>query len=241
LIESIQALLRLQDIDLCIEAAQAEVDQIPSQRESALADRSQADAQASASTEELQGHEQLHRQREAELNDVEVLLEKLDAQLYEITSQQALAALQHEVATARQHKSEHEDAILELLDQVDVARDALVRAEANQREVATSTDAAEQARAEREPVLATQLGLLAEARVERQAGLESGVIEAYDAARWKRLPAVIFIDARSCPSCRIMVAPQRLVDLRNVTKLVTCGSCGCILYGEKVRQAEQAG
>jgi predicted nucleic acid-binding Zn-ribbon protein len=241
LIESIQALLRLQEIDLCIEAARREGEQLPIQRQTALGERGREEAVAAAAAEELQSHEQSQRQLESELRDVEVLLEKLDAQLYEITSQQALEALQHELAHARTRKSEHEDAILELMEQIDVARDVLARAETDQREGVAAGEAAEQVRAEREQELEVELKRLEESRGGRLGELEAGLIGAYDHARRNRLPAVVFVTERSCPSCRIMISPQSLVDLRTAKTLVTCGSCSCILDGDKVQQAEHAG
>ncbi len=241
MIESIQALLRLQEVDLCLEAARREADQLSPQREAAAAERTREEAAAVEAAEDLRCQEQHRRQLESELSEVEAVLEKLDRQLYEITSKHALDALQHEQANARQRKSKHEDAILELMEKIDLGRDVLAGAESGQRDGAVSGATAEEARAERERVLALQMERLEQARRDRLGGLDARLIGAYDNARRKRLPAVAFIEAKSCPSCRIMVAPQRLVDLRSATKLVTCGSCGCILYGDKVLQAEQRG
>ena len=241
MIESIQALLRLQEIDLCLEASRSEADQFPIQRQAAAAERSREEAEAVAAAEELRREEQRQRELDSELRDVEALLEKLDAQLYEITSKQALDALQHEQTNARERKSGHEDLILELLEKIDLAREVLARAERDQGQGAAAREADEQLRAQREQVLGEQMARLDDARRERTAGLDANLIAAYDFARRKRLPAVIFAESKACPRCRIMIAPQRRVDLRTAKSLVTCGSCGCILYGDKIQQAEQAG
>ena len=240
MIESIQALLRLQEVDLRLAAAREESERLPSERQAAAAERVRESAEVAVASEVLTREEQRHRQLELELGDVEALLEKLGLQLYEITSKQALEALESEVARARERKSSHEDAILDLLEKIDVARDELSRARASQTEGEKAGEASEANRIVREPELEEEIAGLEQTRRERAEGVDATAVAAYDHARRRRLPALVFVDTKSCPQCRIVIAPQRLLELRTARTLVNCGSCGRILYGDKVQQAEQS-
>lgn len=240
MIESIQALLRLQEVDLRLAAAREESERFPSERQLAAAERAREAAEVAAANEVLTREEQRQRHLELELRDVEALLEKLGSQLYEVTSKLALEALESETARAREHKSSHEDAILELLEEIDTARDALRDARAREEQGREAGEANEASRIARERELEEEVAGLEQTRCERAEAVDAAAVDAYDHARRRQLPALVFVEAKSCPLCRMVIAPQRLLDLRSAKSLVTCGSCGRIFYGEKVQQAEQS-
>ncbi len=157
-----------------------------------------------------------------------------------MTSKQALTALEHELARAREQKSSHEDQILELLEAIDAAEVAVEQAERDQREGEAARADGEAEMATRETELAQKIEDLRAGRADRTIGLDAALLQDYEAARRKRLPALAYAETKSCPVCRMVIPPQRLVELREVRKLVDCVSCGRILYGEKVRDAELA-
>ena len=234
------ALLRVQELDLQIQAATDEVTSFAPRRADAVSARAlQADAVATG-TADLTEKAGRHRLLESELRDVETLLERLSKQLYEVTSKQALTALEHELTRARELQSSHEDDILELLETIDVAEAATGQAEQEQREGEAARVDGEAAMVARETELAQKIESLRAGRADRTTGLDAALLQDYEEARRKRLPALAYAETKSCPVCRMVIPPQRLVELREVRKLVDCVSCGRILYGEKVRDAELA-
>jgi len=240
LIEAIQSLLRLQEIDLQLHAAREELASFPLLRAAAAAERAKELASVEAAEQVVADEERKHRALESELNDVEAVLERLGTQLYEVTSKHALEALQNELDRSNGVKSEKEDLILALLEEIDAASQAVAAARQAARDGEASGAAEEAARTERERALEAEVERLEGIRSERETGLDAPVVRAYDGARRKRLPAVVFVETKVCPVCQMAIGPQKWIELTRADALVHCGTCDRILYGDKVAQAEQA-
>lgn len=241
MIEAIQLLLRLQEIDLQLHAANEELQSFPPLRAAALSQRADERAAVAAAQQSVAELERQQRTLDTELRDVEAVLEKLNVQLYEVTSKQALDALQSELDRAGATKSEHEDQILDLLEKIDSGSAAVEAAQRAASEGLAQGAVEEAAYAKREQELAEEITRLSGMRGDRETGLEAKVIRAYDGARRKRLPAVVYADAKRCPVCRMAISPQKWIELSVATTLVHCGTCDRILYGDKVSAAEGLG
>jgi predicted nucleic acid-binding Zn-ribbon protein len=238
LIEAIQSLLRLQEIDLQLHAANEELESFPPLRVAAAAQRASELADIATAEQFVADQERQHRALETELGDVEAVLEKLNVQLYEVTSKQALEAIQNELDRAGAKQSLHEDLILDLLEKIDSGNADIEAAQGVAHEGEAQGAVEEAAYAKREKELADEVARLTLLRVDRATGLDPKVIRAYDASRRKRLPAVVFAEAKQCPVCQMVISPQKWIDLAVANALVNCGSCDRILYGEKVAKAE---
>jgi predicted nucleic acid-binding Zn-ribbon protein len=238
LIEKIQRLLQLQEIDLQLHDAVLEVASFEPARTAAVSQRAAERAAIAVAEEVLSAAELRHRVLEGDLGAVEALLEKLNAQLYEVTSKTAFDALQSELSRSGSQKSDQEDRILELLDEVDTATATLdtARGAAEQGEAAGAEE--EAARSKREQEMQAEITRLEALRVARAAEVDAATLSTYDRTRRKALPTVIFAPEKICPKCRMVISPQKLIDLRALAELVHCGSCDRILYGVKVAEAE---
>ena len=234
MIEEIRKLLRLEEIDLRIREAQRELAAFPAEREAAeqaaAVDR-QAIAAARALLEEREG---VHRQLETELQDADQLVEKLDAQVYEVTSKQAMEAIQSELAAAKGRKSDLEDRTLEVLDALDEAGTGIEEAEKQERERTAERESAETARSARETELHATLESLETARAEAAGSVLAEALQRYEDSRRKAWPVLAKVETKSCPACRIVIGAQKWNEINVGTKLATCGSCHRILYGDKV-------
>jgi len=239
LIAAIQSLLRLQEIDLALHAARTELAAFVPQRQAAAEARTAERNAALSAHQALVEAELRHRALEAELRQVDALVEKLANQLYEVTTKHALDALKSEQAHADEKKSVQEDLILALLEELEAAAGVLAAARERAREGEERGAREEAARAKREPELAAEIARLEALRGDRAGNVEASVIRSYDGARRKRLPAVVFAESKSCPVCRMAISQQKLIYLRAASELVHCGSCDRILYGEKVAEAER--
>ena len=237
MIEAFQDLLRMQELDGAIRAAEQELASFGPQREQAAlaADADQAAIADSAAALREVEHE--HRRLELELAEADALVAKLDLQLYEVTSKHAMEAMQKEIAAAREHKSRLEDAILELLDAIEAAADAVQIAESRARDESEARAAAESVRTAREREQLAELESLRARRAALAGQVDAVAIQGYEAARRKAWPVLVHVETRSCPACHIVIAPQKWLDITAAGSLVNCGSCHRILYGEKVAAA----
>ena len=223
-------MLRLQESDGLIRAAEEELAGFPRQREeaqsAAASDRSAVEEAAERQAE----REREHRNLEGELQDADRLVEKLDAQVYEVTSKQAMDAIQSELEAAKQTKSDLEDRILEMLEQIEAATEAVESATTHERDANERREHEAEARDAREKELDTALERLVEERAQRATEIEAGALRQYEEARRRAWPVLALATTKSCPACRIVIAPQKWNDIGSGRKLVTCGSCHRILY-----------
>lgn len=225
-------MLRLEESDGRIREGQAELASFPPQREEARS-AATSDRAAVEQAEELRAErEREHRNLEAELQDADRLVEKLDAQVYEVTSKQAMEAIQSELVAAKQNKSDLEDRVLEMLEQIEEAGEAVEAAATHERDGSAQRALEADARESREKEVGADLERLADERAQRAAEIDAGVLHQYEGARRKAWPVLALASTKSCPACRIVIAPQKWNDLGTGRKLVSCGSCHRILYRE---------
>ena len=227
-------LLQLQKVDSRIRAAREELVTFDPQREEARAAGTSERAAVEAAIHSHAEREQERRRLESELEDIERLLEKLDGQVYEVTSKQAMDAIQNEIQAARARKSDLEDEILEVLDQVESATSAREAAVAFEQDQAAERLRLEEARDAREVELGGELQRLAEERAKRAAEVEPEPLRWYEDTGRKAWPILVHAVTKVCPMCRIVIPPQKWNEIRTAKKFVSCGSCHRILYGDQV-------
>lgn len=234
MVDEVLKLLRLQDTDSRIREAGAELASFGPEREEAEAAAAVdcAALEAAAAARDEREHE--HRGLEAELQDADRLVEKLDAQVYEVTSKQAMDAIQSELEVGKHRKSSLEDQILEVLEVIEGATAACEAAVALEREKSEDRSRRAEARDARETALEVELERLAEDRTQRSGDVEAEALRHYEDARRKAWPVLAQVETKFCPVCRIVIAPQRWIEIGAARKLVSCGSCHRILYAEPV-------
>lgn len=237
MIEAFQALLRVQELDAGVRTAEKELASFAALREQAALAEAADQAAIEEARAALREAEQSHRRLEQDLAAADALVKKLDLQIYEVTSKQAMEAIQKETAAARQSKSQLEDAILELLDAIETDAEAVQAAGTRSREQASSRADAEAERSERERALRAEVEALGKRRAALVGTVDEGALREYESARRKAWPVLVQVEARSCPACHITIAPQKMLDIAKATSFVTCGSCHRIFYGEKVAAA----
>jgi predicted nucleic acid-binding Zn-ribbon protein len=233
-VEQFRVLLRVQDLDGKIRDAEQEIAGFAPRR----ADAAGLEAKDAAATEAARTvageREAEHRRFESELAVVDALVEKFDAQVYEVTSKHAMEVIQSELAAAQAKKSELEDRILELLDEVEAAEQEVAARDAAAGERAAENAREDEEMSRREPELRGEIEQRQAERVGEISGVEAEVLRGYEEARRRAWPVLVHATKKSCPTCRIVIAPQKWVEISTVRALVTCGSCHRILYGDKV-------
>lgn len=228
----LQSLIQLQELDDRISQLRQEIAALPrhiAEIEKALESHQR---KLEADRAALSANQKERKQLESHIQSLEEKASKLRDQMMQARSNEQLWAFQHEVAYCEGEIRKAEDRILDLMAEAEplernviVAEAALAREKA---QVAEETARAKQRTAEDRKALETALT----ARKQITSGLGAGPLNVYERLR-KRVSGgravAEAVDGR-CSLCHLALRPQFFQDLKLGEKLMTCESCGRILY-----------
>ena len=222
---------RLQSLDLRIAELEREIATLPKhigQIEKALDShlrRLEADRAA------LTANQKERKRLEDDTKVESQKISKLKDQMLGAKTNEQYRAFQHEIDFCEQAIRKAEDRVLDLMAEAEPLDANMQKAEAALQEEKRQVEA-EKARArERTAVDQKQLD---EAKAERKrmvAALKPQTYSTYERIRkkWHGSAVAEAVDGR-CSACQIMLRPQFFQDLRHSEHLMTCESCGRILY-----------
>src|SRR4029077_11977768 len=133
-----------------------------------------------------------------------------------------------------------EDKILELMVALENEEKALKIAEA---ELKTEAADVEKEKAEARVRTAEDEKLLAGLTVKRtelRTGMNDSTLQHYDRVMRQRKSAITEARDQKCIACFVMVRPQTWQEIRTNEKIITCNSCGRILYFDPASEAAAA-
>ncbi|MBI3895542.1 MAG: hypothetical protein HY313_06395 [Acidobacteria bacterium] len=227
----LQTLIELQKLDDILRELEAEVQSLPkkiAQIESQLTEHIRA---VDASRKNLEENQRLRRRRE---NDIAALRDKISRfkdQTLEVKTNEQYRALLHEVEYHEGGIRKLEDQILTEMIESETLDKKLREAE---RSLATERALAEQEIAEATRRKEEDDQKLREVRARRadvQSHLPANIYEQYErVARQRKGQAVVPVHNGSCGACHVRLRPQAYAESKSNETLVSCESCGRILY-----------
>ncbi len=175
---------------------------------------------------------------EIDLKTKEEQVKKYSTQLYEVKTNEQYKALQDEIDRARKESRAIEDRILELMMREDElkARNAQAGKELAEAEKALKED--EEAVARELAEIEKEQEALKARRGEQAAKLASSLVRIYERIRSLRGGSPLAAvgtgadDEAVCSACQLSIRPQLVVEVHKGKELVSCESCGRILYIE---------
>jgi uncharacterized protein len=186
--------------------------------------------------------EVLRRRQELDVKDYQAKIAKIRKQLDLATDTKQVTAFEHEISFAQSAIGKLEDAELESMERTDqleaqklVADKAVAEAEAKhtqERARAIATIAADK----------TKLAEVEATRTAHRATVGEDALSTYDRIAKSKGTAVAEVLNQKCMACQMMVRPQRWNDLRDRDhddEMMTCESCGRLLYYDPARDAPQ--
>lgn len=229
----LEALFKLQNLDLEILKRRHEIAQHHQQE---AAQNAQLNGWKRALEESKHSLDQLLKdRRQSELAAKEKLEanKKLSGQLYEVKTNDAYNALQHEIAQKKQEQGLLEERILEMMMAEDEAhrrsQEAENKLKAEERTVAANQGTLKQAIAQLEQEIA---GLTTEWKAAATA-VNPNYLDLYQRLRdAKSGIALAKIENNICSGCRLTIRAQALIDLRKYRALLFCDNCARILYAD---------
>jgi predicted nucleic acid-binding Zn-ribbon protein len=216
----LQRLIELEKIDREAIRLTEEVAGLPKRVaaiEAKLAEHKAAVEQAKA---RIKSNEASRRQNEADIKGFQEKIAKYRSQSSSVKTNDEYRALMHEVEFAEKQISGCEDKILELMIGLETEEKALKVAEAELKAEAHVRTA------EDEKLLAGLKGK----RDELRAGVDYSALAHYDRVMRQRKSALAEARDQKCMACFVMVRPQIWQEVRTNEQIITCNSCGRILY-----------
>lgn len=230
--ETVEVLLKLQDVDLKILRLERNLEKSPK----ALAETQNEVRNGKARLEEkLNAAKQLQvgiALQEEELLEHEQRMEKLRQQQFQRgIDNRAYQALSYEIEGEKANASNLQDTILKRYEEVEGLKQ---EAEALQ----TELEAAEAALREKEAEVEKELGELrdkiaaaTEKRKEYAGQVDPAIVSSYERIlRSKRDSAIVEVTANVCQGCYMALTPQMSLNLRKGSDIVNCQSCSRLLY-----------
>jgi len=238
----LEKMIVLQGFDVEARRLTEEIAELPKRVARLAADQDQAKKQLAAVVTDLAKEEALRRRQELDVKDHQQKAARLRKQMDVVTTTAQASALEHEITFAETEVSHLEDAELESMERTEQLDAAKITAEETVANLAQahSTESARAAEA-----IKRDRGLLAEINAKRdelrpQIGENS--LSIYDRVKKSRGTALAEGVDQKCSACQMMVRPQRWNDLRdrsNNEAMLTCETCGRLLYWDPARDAPQ--
>lgn len=232
--ESLRALLELQKTDQDLhELEQYKVD-IPNQLETMETVQSEAETRLTDQETKVADIDKNRRQYERDLQAAQEQIKKYQGQLYSVKTNKEYDALQAEIQAQKNRISELEDAILQLISDVETEQEALetIRGE---------TESLIERFSEERTTLQSRLSAVDEdvavkmdERKRMATRVENQVLKVYDRIRRNlRGMTVVPVKKGACSGCFHVIPLQVVMQIRQGRKLVSCESCGRILILEE--------
>ena len=229
--EIIEKLLILQDRDRKLVRVTQELAYISPERDGLHAKAIATQSSLEAAKLRVKQIEAERKQRDLEIESKKTQIEKYLNQQLQTRKNEEYKALTHEIEMAKEAIFKIEDAEIVLMEKAEVAQKDVARA--------TTEAAAAKKRVEdeigllnqREENLKKELAELTSSRVQL-----AGAIDDSTRTRYERLfkskgeNVVVGIEHSSCGGCHMKLQAQVLVSCRAQGDIVTCPSCGRILY-----------
>ena len=186
--------------------------------------------------------EALRRRQESGVKDHQAKIARIRKQMDMATTTVQVTAFEHEISFAEAEISKLEDAEIESLERSDGLE--LQKGLADEA-LADATATLERERVRAAETITKDKALLAEVEEKRKterADIGENALSIYDRIAKAKGTAVAEALNQKCMACQMMVRPQRWNDLRdrsNDDTMMTCESCGRLLYYDPARDSPQ--
>lgn len=238
----LEKMIVLQGLDVEARRLGDEMAALPKRVAKLAAEGDAAKKQLTAVVEGLEKEEVLRRRQELDVKDHQQKAARLRKQMDVVTTTAQAAALEHEIAFAEGEVSHLEDAELESMERSE-------RLEAQKKDAEETVANLTRRHAEESASVAEALardrvlaaGVEAK-RAELRPQIGENALSVYDRIAKSRGTALSEGVDQKCSACQMMVRPQRWNDLRdrsNDETMLTCETCGRILYWDPARDAPQ--
>ena len=226
----VKQLYQLQEVDLELESNEQALKQITSQ----LGESQEVLRTQNKLTLEHQREEELRRQQhslEWEIDDIVTKLTAAEDKLYSgsIRNPKELTNLQHEVDGLKLKRSQLEDKVLDVMEQVELTTASVATIGSELKTLEAEWHSQQQKLSTDMEQLKAVLSNLKHKRQLLSAEIDPRVVELYHELKKKKGTGVAKVEQGICRGCRISLSATELQRARSGS-LTQCSSCGRILF-----------
>jgi predicted nucleic acid-binding Zn-ribbon protein len=235
--EWVEKLLAVQDRDLRIEKLEEQIQSVPEHKAQAEKLLKESEEAVAAARKAVQDEEKALHSLETQVDSIEAKKRDFQSKSTMIKNNEEYKAALHQIERCTFQISQLEDKELELMEQIEEARQELAR---KKKEHEATKDRVANMISDLETRLANsnvQVAKLREGRDEALHGIEPDIVTRYDRLRSSRLAqrgdgrALVAVRDDVCDRCRMNVTAQVRNDARKGIP-VSCQNCGALLYHE---------
>lgn len=225
-------LYKLQHIDQELHQRQQALNEIETQLSD---DKALARAKSTLASQKARLTETEKRQKEAEweLEDLQQKANQVNAKLYggKVKNPKELVNLDLESKELRKTVRQKEDALLELMSEVEDIQAKARETDKELKEVSQEWRRRQEALTQRKSAVEAELASFQQSRQESAAEISPEAVALYDEVRTTKEQAVAKVERGRCQGCHITL-PTTQWQKAKAGNLVQCDSCGRILYVE---------
>jgi predicted nucleic acid-binding Zn-ribbon protein len=231
MLDSIEKLLVLQDRDRKIHRVQEELAQIAPERETLRNRASSTQTQLDAAKNRVKQIESERKRLELEVESKKTQIEKYANQQLQTRKNEEYRALAHEIETCKGDIMKIEDSEIVLMEQTEAAQKEVARANGEANEAKKLADSLIAELGQREENFKKELAALQQGRAELAAVVDESARNRYERLlKGKGDNVVVGINHGVCGGCHMKLQQQLIVSCQAQKEIVTCSSCGRILY-----------
>jgi predicted nucleic acid-binding Zn-ribbon protein len=231
MLDIIEKLLILQDRDRKIHRAQQELAQIAPERETLRTRTISTQTQLDAAKTRVKQIESERKQRDLEVEAKKSQIERYANQQLQTRKNEEYKALAHEIEMAKAAIFKIEDQEIVLMEQAEVAQKDVMRATGEANEAKKMADNLIVQLGQREENFKKELADLQQGRTVLASAVDESTRNRYERLlKSKGDTAVVGIDHGVCGGCHMKLQQQLIVSCQAQKEIVTCSSCGRILY-----------
>jgi predicted nucleic acid-binding Zn-ribbon protein len=231
MLETIEKLLVLQDRDRKIHRVQQELAQIAPERETLRARAITTQTQLDAAKNRAKQIESERKRLELDVEAKKSQIEKYANQQLQTRKNEEYKALAHEIENCKADINKIEDQEIVLMEQTESAQKEVVRANGEANEAKKLADSQIAELGQREENFKKELAALQQGRVELAAAVDESARNRYERLlKSKGDNVIVGVQNGVCGGCHMKLQAQLIVSCQAQKEIVTCSSCGRILY-----------
>lgn len=231
--DQLELLWEIQKIDLDLRQIRDEQDRFPREMRKLDEKQSIEKERLQKEKEKIGSLEKERRQKESHLTAEIDRIKKAEGKMSEVKTNKEYQALLNEMEAFKAANSREEEAILQILEEIDELRKVFSKKE---KELAAAQEKIE---AERKTIQErmTQNDALLKKEMERREALskqlESRLYGLYNTLTEKRQGiGVVTVRHETCQGCFVHIPPQMFIEVQKNKDLIRCPNCNRILYWE---------
>jgi predicted nucleic acid-binding Zn-ribbon protein len=227
-----EQLYKLQQVDLELQRKQQELSDVEN-RLSDDKDLVAAESELASQKEQLEDARKKQKSSEWELEDLQEKVKKINSKLYvgTTTNPKELVNLEKEVKGIKSQIKPKEDALLELMSQVEEIEDKVKTTAEETERLKREWEQRQETLGQRKSEIETVLAKLGGDRDRLAQQIDSEALNTYERLRLTRGQAVVKVEKGKCQGCHITV-PTSQWQKAKAGDLIQCTSCSKILYLE---------